>query len=118
MSDTVTVQHPDHAGSTITVTAKAYAAVYANEGYVLAGGSKAPVTTALEQENARLREQLAGLDNAKAPDRFAGEAQQMPPRAPRKRAPRKAVVTPAPGPADISSTPTLDNDLTEETDHG
>lgn len=124
MALNVTVHHPDRPGSTIKVTEKAYATLYADKGYLLADGgtaatrpsaAEAALRAELERTRAQLAEAQAGNAGAKAPST---------PAEPRKRAPRKRTrpaTTPAPaadaaptkpplatGPADIDSAPALD----------
>ena len=119
---TVTVHHPAKPGSTITVTAKAYASVYAGEGYVMGRDGEAVVdqqgVQALSAQNAALQAELAALRASSTGASSTATAAAPAPRAPRKRAPRKAAAAPAapapstdpaPGPADIGSTSPLDS---------
>lgn len=114
MALNVTVHHPDRPGSTIKVTEKAYATLYADKGYLLADGgtaatrpsaAEAALRAELERTRAQLAEAQAGGTTAPAEPRK---------RAPRKRtrpaaAPAEPTAPPlAPGPADIGSAPALD----------
>ncbi len=119
MALNVTVHHPDRPGSTIKVTEKAYATLYAAKGYLLADGGTAATRpsaaeAALRAELERTRAQLAQAQAGRST-----EPADATPAAPRKRAPRKrtrpaaAPTEPtapplAPGPADIGSAPALD----------
>ena len=122
MAHTVDIYNPAVPGSTITVTSKAYEAVYSGEGYVRGRqgdprASDGGDVAALQAQNAELLRRLSALEQANGSDAMAPLSRddvlaQPVRRAPRKRAPRKAaapvVPAPAPGPADIGSQSDLD----------
>jgi len=133
MADTMKVHHPDRPGSTMTVTSKAYEAVYAREGFVRGVHGAAEVdahdVSVLQQRLAETQRQLAEAQASASsphevhvhrafdgqtlvnPGQQASESATPAKRSPRKRAPRKAAPAPvemATGPADIGSTSELD----------